>query len=319
MMPDMPCTFSVILPCHNAARWIAQSLRSATAQTHAPHEIIVINDASDDDTGQRVRQSGIAVTLLETDFRNAAAARNAGAKAATGDWLAFLDADDYWYPHHLAAAAKLLEGGGDVAYTAYHDELYEGAQAVRRLGNPFIFDHPAAGLTHQDYIRSWRKRIYTSNIATIVQRDRFEAVGGFDPSQLRRHDFELWLRVIFGRTWAVNPRAAAVCRADTPGSISRASAASSAYYSLRGILLNEERYRGTGFEKIVRFVACQSLATAMIEGDREHVARIEPMAWAHLSPLDRAAFRTARLWPGAFAAAVRWRRERAARREGVAG
>src|SRR5262245_6150649 len=112
---------SVIIPCHNAGRWIADTLRSVAAQTYPAHEVIVIDDASTDNSIAEVGRSGVPVTLLHVVARNAAAARNAGIEAASGDWIALLDADDVWYPNHLARAVELLSNSDDVALMCNHD------------------------------------------------------------------------------------------------------------------------------------------------------------------------------------------------------
>src|SRR6476469_3757189 len=98
---------SVIIPCHNAGRWIAQTLHSVAAQTYPAHEVIVIDDGSTDDSIAEIQRSGIPLTLLNVTVHNAAAARNAGIEVAKGDWIALLDADDLWYPNHLARAVEL--------------------------------------------------------------------------------------------------------------------------------------------------------------------------------------------------------------------
>ena len=97
------------------------ALRSIAQQPIQPHEIIVIDDASTDNSLAQIGQSGVPVKLLQVNARNAAVARNAGIKAATGDWIALLDADDVWYPNHLARAAELLSKTNDVAFMSNHD------------------------------------------------------------------------------------------------------------------------------------------------------------------------------------------------------
>src|SRR5262245_41477666 len=112
--------FSVIMPCHNASAWITDALVSADAQLYQPHEIIVIDDASTDDSLVKIAKSGIDVKILHTNYRNAAAARAHGIAQATGDWIAFLDADDIWYPHHLQRARDMLQNTDDVGFLANH-------------------------------------------------------------------------------------------------------------------------------------------------------------------------------------------------------
>lgn len=87
---------SVVIPCYNAGRWIVDALRSVVAQTYQPHEIIVVDDVSSDDSVEKIQSCGIKVKLLHTQRANGAGARNVGIRQVTGDWIAFLDADDIW-------------------------------------------------------------------------------------------------------------------------------------------------------------------------------------------------------------------------------
>src|SRR4029077_7504501 len=99
---------SVVIPCHNAGRWIGTALRSVSEQSQQADEIIVIDDGSTDASVFEIEKANVPVKLLRVNFGNAAAYRNAGIDAAPGDWIALLDADDVWYPNHLARAAELL-------------------------------------------------------------------------------------------------------------------------------------------------------------------------------------------------------------------
>jgi glycosyltransferase involved in cell wall biosynthesis len=305
----MPSSFSVILPCHNAAQWVAQSLASAAAQTHAPHEIIVINDSSTDDTADQVRRCGLDVTLLEVNVRNAAAARNAGAKVATGDWLAFLDADDFWLPHHLAAAAALLSGGNDVAYTSVHQDLHADG-VVRTESNPWPWlDRPRGGLTPADFIRCWSRVMYFSMPSTVVRADRFWEVGGLDPDQVRRHDSHLWWRLIHGHSWSFDPRPDCVCRVDTPDSVSRASAARSAFDALRALLKTQPLYaHEQGYPRVLANGAYVAMVEAIAYGQAPDRQGAWNLARTHLPLWQRSAFAGGMIWPGAFRQLVRWRR-----------
>src|SRR5262249_44950020 len=112
---------SVITPCHNAGPWIAAALQSVARQTYPAYEIIVINDNSTDNSLAQIERSGVPVKLLQVSARNAAVARNVGIEVAGGEWIAFLDADDIWYPNHLARAVELLSKTKDVAFMSNHD------------------------------------------------------------------------------------------------------------------------------------------------------------------------------------------------------
>ncbi len=93
--------FSVIIPAYNAAATLACALDSVLAQIWPAHEIIVVDDGSSDVTAAVVAAYGDKVRYLYQHNAGVSAARNAGAQAASGDWLAFLDADDWYYPKRL--------------------------------------------------------------------------------------------------------------------------------------------------------------------------------------------------------------------------
>lgn len=92
---------SVVIPAHNAARFLPEAVASIRAQTMAVTEIVVVDDASTDDTAAIARQAGCRV-VTQAAAAGAGAARNRGAEVATGEWLAFLDADDLWVAGKIA-------------------------------------------------------------------------------------------------------------------------------------------------------------------------------------------------------------------------
>src|SRR5207249_11232236 len=91
---------SVIMPCHNASRWIAAALRCISKQAHSAHEIVVIDDGSNVNSVLEIERTSVPVKLLRVGFNNAAAARNSGIEAATRDWIALVDSDGVCYPDH---------------------------------------------------------------------------------------------------------------------------------------------------------------------------------------------------------------------------
>ena len=101
--------FSVIIPAFNAATTLARAIDSVRAQSWPVHEIIVVDDGSTDDTVDAARRFGDAVRLIRQRNSGVSVARNAGAAAATGDWLAFLDADDGYAPDRIKLHAAWIE------------------------------------------------------------------------------------------------------------------------------------------------------------------------------------------------------------------
>ena len=100
--------FSVIIPAFNSAATLARAIESARAQSWPAHEIIVVDDGSTDATAEVARQFGETVRLIQQDNSGVSVARNAGAAAATGDWLAFLDADDWYAPDRIKLHAEWI-------------------------------------------------------------------------------------------------------------------------------------------------------------------------------------------------------------------
>lgn len=302
---------TVIMPAHNAGPWIAEALSSIAAQQRKPDEVIVIDDASTDETASIARASGVPTQLLSTSLGNAAAARNEGLRHATGDWIAFLDADDLWLSHHLAQAAELLEGTDDVGYVARPERLYENDQILPvRLDWPVT--KPTNGLTHRQYIEFWMRTVHILPTAMLVKRDRLMEIGGFDVSQLRRHDFPMWLRVIHDHTWTFNPTVTVRWRCDTPGSISRINVASADYYQLRGMLSIADLYADTPLHRLTAMRARQAVASAYDHGDAEDRRRAWALARPHLSMKDRWVLGLGACCPPLLTAMIRRRRRRIA-------
>ncbi|XSG86400.1 MAG: glycosyltransferase family 2 protein [Methylohalobius sp. ZOD2] len=119
--------FSVVIAVYNGAKTLRRAIDSILDQTHSPREIIVVDDGSTDGTAEIAGAYDPPVRLLrQSRNRGVSAARNAGVEAAQGEWIAFLDADDYYYPNRLALTAKLIANYPDVEFVTadfdYRDE-----------------------------------------------------------------------------------------------------------------------------------------------------------------------------------------------------
>lgn len=100
--------FSVIIPAYNAAATLARAIDSVRAQSWPAHEIIVVDDGSEDASADIAHAFGEAVRVIRQPNGGVSRARNAGAAAANGDWLAFLDADDWYAPDRLKRHADWI-------------------------------------------------------------------------------------------------------------------------------------------------------------------------------------------------------------------
>lgn len=174
---------SVVIPAFRAIGTIDEAIGSVLAQTVPPHEIIVVDDGSPDETAAHVAARYPGVRLLRQANAGCGMARNAGAAIATGEWLAFLDADDAWLPTKLEL---------QIPETASPDV---GVVACRSVGQrePAFVPSP----TFDDLWQ--RNQVIVSS--TLVRRAAFEQAGGF--WKLRAcEDYHLWLRLA-GLGWKI--------------------------------------------------------------------------------------------------------------------
>ncbi|MFW5835884.1 MAG: glycosyltransferase family 2 protein [bacterium] len=244
---------SAVIPCYNAERWIDDCLASVFKQTRPPDEVIVVDDGSTDASRERVASHNAEIRLLRTNRANAAGARNAGIGAATGDFIAFLDSDDYWHPHHLEVAEAALRESADVAYLAHNDQVRfrdgVGEPVERSTGSPF--DSLTSGITDRAFFSWFSRARWFFPGSLVARRDRLCEIGGFDVTQVRRHDFEMFLRLIADRTWTYNPRAGTVYRLMiNPGAIS-GHESETHYFASRALIKLEPHYGGAEFDRVL--------------------------------------------------------------------
>lgn len=133
-------TVSVVMPSYNAARFILPSVASVVAQTFEDWELLIVDDASHDDTVELVRahyqyDSRVRLIVLAKN-QGAAVARNTAIEAARGRYIAFLDCDDQWLPEKLEVQLQFMEQtGSPFTFTAY-EKVRENGELVAVVGVP---------------------------------------------------------------------------------------------------------------------------------------------------------------------------------------
>ncbi len=183
-------TFSVIVAAWQAAGFIHHALRSALEQEPPPLEVVVCDDGSTDDLAGALRPFGEDVRLIRIDHGGEAAAKNAAAQAARGDFVAVLDADDVFLPGRLDAMGRLAAARPDLDVLTTDALLTAGEEVLGRCYH--------GGHTFE--VADQRKAILRRNFIlglAAVRRERFLAVGGYDPAIPYTTDWDLWIRMIF--------------------------------------------------------------------------------------------------------------------------
>lgn len=180
---------TVVIPCHNHGAFVGEAVRSALAQRDASVRVVVVDDGSDDGSTPAAcdRCAGPMVRVIHQPNAGLPAARNRGAQEAQGDFLVFLDADDWIEPDfvsHLHAALereRLGAGGSSAAWGYCQERLVGPGPGVWRVPE---FDPVLLLLTN------------LHPVTALVRREAFEAVGGFTASMTRGYeDWDFWLKL----------------------------------------------------------------------------------------------------------------------------
>jgi len=185
---DTP-TVAVIVPAYNRAKTIRRAIQSVLDQTYQDYVIIVVDDASMDDTAAAIAEFADPRVRLVRQTTNGgpAVARNTGIRASTSPLIAFLDSDDEWLPDKLEQQVGLmLDAPQEVGLIHCGYERRVGAQTAIRL--------PAA--RGRIYSQLLRGNVLAGGCSTILlRRACLEDVGMFDARLRHAEDYELWLRV----------------------------------------------------------------------------------------------------------------------------
>jgi glycosyltransferase involved in cell wall biosynthesis len=185
---------AVIIPVYRAD-FLAEALESVFAQTRSPEEVIVVDDGSPDQLAlsRALAPFESRVTVIHQANAGAAAARNAGLRAATADFVAFLDADDHWLPDFLERQLGYLAAHAEI------DLVYADATVVGdtpAAGTTFMTMCPSRGEVTLRSLLSQECNILTSTV--VVRRRLVVDAGYFDVTLRRGQDFDLWLRLVAG-------------------------------------------------------------------------------------------------------------------------
>ena len=185
-----------MIPAYRATATICRAIDSVLAQTHAAAEIIVVDDGSPDEQAAVVEQTyGPRVTLLRRPNGGAAAARNTAIDRATGDYIAFLDADDYWEADKLALQLALFDRHPELGLVA--GTFYEETPGRPRTDKPST---PGSRFWYDRVLRlggsrAFRLATMITTVTVLLKRDALgeeRFVSGLEPAE----DRDLWVRVV---------------------------------------------------------------------------------------------------------------------------
>lgn len=185
--------FSVVISVFNKEKYIAETLRSVLNQTFTDFEIIILNDGSTDKSEAEILKfDDPRIKYFSQKNQGAAAARNAAIQKAENDYIALLDADDYWYPFYLEEQKKSIE-----AFPKEH----VFATATQRKVNGKVFDSVYSftlGNENPIKLNYFKGSFLTSVLhssSSVIHKEVFEKVGMYNPTIKSGEDTDLYVRV----------------------------------------------------------------------------------------------------------------------------
>lgn len=220
---------SVIIPCFSAGSFLLEAVRSALDQTgdFDLTEVLIVDDRSDDEaTLLALAQVGTmekVKVLYNTGPKGSAAARNTGVAAARGDWIAFLDADDWMLAgslqSRLAVLAEFPEAqwiGGDFCAVERDGTEITSGRFERNLAT-YHYLRPAYANGRRPIllkrpVHAFLEQAPTHTITGVMKRSLFNEVGGFDEALLRQQDYHLFIRLAAATDYVYVPKLVAKYR-----------------------------------------------------------------------------------------------------------
>lgn len=184
---------SVIIPCYNSGKFVLEAAKSVFNQSYRPIELIFVNDGSSDDTLTLLQTiqcpSGISIDIITTPNNGAASARNTGLNKAKGEFIQFLDADDYLCPEKFEHQIKQFENNTDLVISDYIK--MDSSLTLTNFRSNF------SNIESDPLLYSIQKIITTLN--PIYRKNIVKEIGGYDKTLSCAQDWEFHLRLFLSK------------------------------------------------------------------------------------------------------------------------
>ena len=190
---------SIIIPCHNNANFLTESINSVLEQDYPNFEVIVIDDGSTDNSVELLKKFGNKIKLIQQENQGPAAARNAGLKAAKGEYIAFNDSDDLWLQGKLSAQINFMLKNPDISVCYSGWANWDGNNIS--TGEKLKLIDAAPALTKKSPEQEgWMyfdllKESVIHTITAVIHRGVVDSVGMFDTAYRIGEDHDFWIRV----------------------------------------------------------------------------------------------------------------------------
>lgn len=177
---------SVVIPTYNREKLIPKAIDSVIAQTYQNVEIVVVDDGSSDHTLDVIKAYDRDILYVFQENRGIAGARNTGMQKCSGDYIAFLDSDDYWKPEKLARQMRLFHEHPEYGLVASQCASVEADGSFREKNRPGTSGWILQSLFRKNFIRT---------SSAVITRRCMEKVGLFDATLREGEEYDYWLRI----------------------------------------------------------------------------------------------------------------------------
>ena len=185
---------SAVIPTYNYGRYLSRAVDSVLGQTHAPIECIVVDDGSTDDTLSVLARYRDRIRVITQLNSGAPAAKNTGIRTATGDFIALLDADDWWEPQKIERQLRVFGQNPGLGAVGC------GVRQVDRLGRELLLEiRPQPVSQWQRNLRAIATRnlwVGGSQSGILARKTVFDEIGPFDESLGAAEDWDMWMRLV---------------------------------------------------------------------------------------------------------------------------
>lgn len=198
-MTEDKYSISVVIPAYNSEAHVGRALDSVLAQTFGADEIIVVDDGSTDGTGKVVASYGERVKCIRQENAGPGAARNTGIHAATGNWVAFLDADDEWVAEKLKLQVDLLKRNTELMWVSANYSCFQEDRDLRAAYLPQAKVERL--LDGKDYFENFLKAFASDcwgHLDTVlINREALLEVGDFATAHKTMEDLDFLWRIAY--------------------------------------------------------------------------------------------------------------------------
>lgn len=263
---------SIVIPLYNKGKHILDTLECISKQTFQDYEILVVNDGSTDDSLKKVKSyKDTRIKIIDQVNSGAAAARNRGVKEAASEYIAFMDADDFWEEQYLESMVQLIEEYPDAS-------IYGSNYTIIEKGQSTVLNFPGIQ-NEKGYIDNYfiSGKVYTPlwTSAVIVKKKVFLSLGGFPTTCKVCEDIDLWCRfAATGKVAYINAPLATYIR-DSSNMLSRSKDVSYYFPFLKDFkkIIKQADIRIPDVEEYVRYRTFVAISNALLIANNKEEAK----------------------------------------------